>query len=213
MCGIMALTELQYHYRSRQGNLITIENLRGVLPHTKRKRAPVALLLYVGIVESRERHDATRGVCALPFLIALRFLRLRLPLAIISGLRRVGGMRISSIGVYSIVVYNLSLVIGRLNFITTTTNFYLPPQKNLIIPYKPFYANILGGVELRINMNLYFIYLLKTYREVLEEPRPEDVRRDFWKNTPLLLVLLARGVVVLLPRAFATADTRVTRIA
>lgn len=29
-----------------------------------------------------------------------------------------------------------------------------------------------------------------TYREMLKEPRPEDVRRDFRKDTSFLLVLL-----------------------
>lgn len=51
-----------------------------------------------------------------------------------------------------------------------------------------------------------------TYREMLKEPRPEDVRRNLRKDTPLLLVLLARRVVVFLARALATTDTRVTRV-
>lgn len=51
-----------------------------------------------------------------------------------------------------------------------------------------------------------------TYREMLKEPRPEDVRRDLRKNTSLLLVLLARRVIVFLARSLATTDTRVTRV-
>lgn len=51
-----------------------------------------------------------------------------------------------------------------------------------------------------------------TYREMLKEPRPEDVRRDLRKDTPLLLVLLARRIVVFLASALATTDTRVTRV-
>lgn len=51
-----------------------------------------------------------------------------------------------------------------------------------------------------------------TYRKMLKEPRPEDVRRNLRKDTPLLLVLLARRVVVFLARALATTDTRVTRV-
>lgn len=51
-----------------------------------------------------------------------------------------------------------------------------------------------------------------TYRQVLKQPRPEDVGRDLGKDAPLLLVLLARRVVVLLAGALAAADTRVTRV-
>jgi len=51
-----------------------------------------------------------------------------------------------------------------------------------------------------------------TYREMLKEPRPEDVRRNLGEDTPLLLVLLARRIVVFLARALATTDTRVTRV-
>lgn len=48
---------------------------------------------------------------------------------------------------------------------------------------------------------------------MLEEPRPEDVRRHFGEDAALLLVLLAVRVVVLFPRALAAADAGVTRIA
>lgn len=51
-----------------------------------------------------------------------------------------------------------------------------------------------------------------THREMLKEPRPEDVRRDFRKDTPFLLVFLARRIVVFLARTFAATDTRVTRV-
>lgn len=51
-----------------------------------------------------------------------------------------------------------------------------------------------------------------TYREMLKEPRPEDVRRNLRKDTPLLLVLLARRVIVFLARTLTTTDTRVTRV-
>lgn len=51
-----------------------------------------------------------------------------------------------------------------------------------------------------------------TYREMLKEPRPEDVRRNLRKDTPLLLVLLARRVVVFLASTLAATDTRVTRV-
>jgi len=47
---------------------------------------------------------------------------------------------------------------------------------------------------------------------MLKEPRPEDVRRNLGEDTPLLLVLLARRIVVFLARALATTDTRVTRV-
>lgn len=51
-----------------------------------------------------------------------------------------------------------------------------------------------------------------TYREVLKQPSPEDVRRDLREDTPLLLVFLTRRVVVLLAGTLATSDTRVTRV-
>lgn len=51
-----------------------------------------------------------------------------------------------------------------------------------------------------------------TYREMLKEPRPEDVRRYLREDTSLLLVFLSRRIVVFLSRALATADTRVTRV-
>lgn len=51
-----------------------------------------------------------------------------------------------------------------------------------------------------------------TYREMLKEPRPEDVRRDFGKDTPFLLVFLARRIVVFLSRTLPATDTRVTRV-
>lgn len=53
---------------------------------------------------------------------------------------------------------------------------------------------------------------VNTYREVLKQPRPEDVGRHFGEDTPLLLILLTRRVVVFLAGALATADTRVTRV-
>lgn len=49
-------------------------------------------------------------------------------------------------------------------------------------------------------------------REVLKQPRPEDIGRDFGEDAPLLLVLLTRRIVVFLTGALAAADTRVTRI-
>lgn len=55
-------------------------------------------------------------------------------------------------------------------------------------------------------------YRKKTYREMLKEPRPEDVRRDFRKDTPFLLIFLARRIVVFLSRTLAATDTRVTRV-
>lgn len=51
-----------------------------------------------------------------------------------------------------------------------------------------------------------------THREMLEQPRPEDVGRDLGEDSSLLLVLLARRIVVFLARALATTDTRVTRV-
>lgn len=51
-----------------------------------------------------------------------------------------------------------------------------------------------------------------TYREVLKQPRPEDIGRHFGEDTSLLLVLLTRRVVVFLAGALAAADTRVTRV-
>lgn len=51
-----------------------------------------------------------------------------------------------------------------------------------------------------------------TYREVLKQPRPEDIGRDFGEDAPLLLVLLTRRIVVFLTGALAAADTRVTRV-
>lgn len=35
-------------------------------------------------------------------------------------------------------------------------------------------------------------YMQNTYREVLKQPRPEDIGRDFGEDAPLLLVLLTR---------------------
>lgn len=49
-------------------------------------------------------------------------------------------------------------------------------------------------------------------RKMLKEPRPEDVRRNLRKNTPFLLVFLSCRIVVLLTRALAATDTRVTRV-
>lgn len=49
-------------------------------------------------------------------------------------------------------------------------------------------------------------------REVLKQPRPEDVGRDLGEDAPLLLVLLTRRIVVFLAGALAAADTRVTRV-
>lgn len=51
-----------------------------------------------------------------------------------------------------------------------------------------------------------------TYREVLKQPRPEDIGRHFGEDASLLLVLLTRRVVVFLAGALAAADTRVTRV-
>lgn len=51
-----------------------------------------------------------------------------------------------------------------------------------------------------------------TYREVLKQPRPEDIGRHFGEDASLLLILLTRRVVVFLAGALATADTRVTRV-
>lgn len=51
-----------------------------------------------------------------------------------------------------------------------------------------------------------------THREMLEQPRPEDVGRDLGEDSSLLLVLLARRIIVLLASALATTDTRVTRV-
>lgn len=51
-----------------------------------------------------------------------------------------------------------------------------------------------------------------TYREVLKQPRPEDVGRHFGEDTPLLLILLTRRVVVFLAGTLAASDTRVTRV-
>lgn len=51
-----------------------------------------------------------------------------------------------------------------------------------------------------------------TYREMLKEPRPEDVRRYLREDTSFLLVFLSRRIIVFLSRALATADTRVTRV-
>lgn len=47
---------------------------------------------------------------------------------------------------------------------------------------------------------------------MLKQPRPEDVGRDLGKDTPFLLVLLTRRIVVFLAGALAAADTRVTRV-
>lgn len=55
-------------------------------------------------------------------------------------------------------------------------------------------------------------YMQNTYREVLKQPRPEDIGRDFGEDAPLLLVLLTRRIVVFLTGALAAADTRVTRV-
>lgn len=49
-------------------------------------------------------------------------------------------------------------------------------------------------------------------REVLKQPRPENVGRDFRKDSSLLLVLLTRRIVVFLARALATADARIARV-
>lgn len=51
-----------------------------------------------------------------------------------------------------------------------------------------------------------------TYREMLKQPRPEDVGRNFGKDTTFLLVLLTRRIVVFLARPLAATDTRVTRV-
>lgn len=51
-----------------------------------------------------------------------------------------------------------------------------------------------------------------THREMLEQPRPEDVCRDLGEDASLLLVLLARRIVVLLARPLAATDARVTRV-
>lgn len=55
-------------------------------------------------------------------------------------------------------------------------------------------------------------YMQNTYREVLKQPRPEDICRHFGEDAPLLLVLLTRRIVVFLTGALAAADTRVTRV-
>lgn len=47
---------------------------------------------------------------------------------------------------------------------------------------------------------------------MLKQPRPEDVGRHFGKDTPLLLILLTRRIVVFLSGTLAAANTRVTRI-
>lgn len=53
---------------------------------------------------------------------------------------------------------------------------------------------------------------VNTYRKMLKQPRPEDVGRHFGKDTPLLLILLTRRIVVFLSGTLAAANTRVTRI-
>lgn len=47
---------------------------------------------------------------------------------------------------------------------------------------------------------------------MLKQPRPEDVGCHFGKDTPLLLILLTRRIVVFLSGTLAAANTRVTRI-
>lgn len=51
-----------------------------------------------------------------------------------------------------------------------------------------------------------------TYREMLKEPRPEDVRRNLRKDTPFLLVFLSCRIVIFLACTLAATDTRVTRV-
>lgn len=48
---------------------------------------------------------------------------------------------------------------------------------------------------------------------MLKEPRSEDICSNFGENTTFLLVLLSIRIIVFFPRAFTTADARVTRIA
>jgi hypothetical protein len=47
---------------------------------------------------------------------------------------------------------------------------------------------------------------------VLKEPRPEDVGGHLGEDAPLLLVLLAIGVVILLARALPGPDAGVARV-
>jgi len=51
-----------------------------------------------------------------------------------------------------------------------------------------------------------------TYRKMLKEPRPEDVRRNFRKDTSFLLVFLSWRIVIFLARALAATNARVTRV-
>lgn len=51
-----------------------------------------------------------------------------------------------------------------------------------------------------------------TYRQVLEQPRSEDVGGHLWEDTAFLLVLLAIGIVVLLPGTLAAAYASVARV-
>lgn len=65
----------------------------------------------------------------------------------------------------------------------------------------------------RVLRQLFFLVFRGVWmREMLKEPRPEDVRRNFRKDTPFLLVFLARRIVVFLARTLAATDTRVTRV-
>lgn len=67
--------------------------------------------------------------------------------------------------------------------------------------------------QARVLRQLFFLVFRGVgMREMLKEPRPEDVRRNLRKDTPLLLVLLARRVVVFLASTLAATDTRVTRV-
>lgn len=68
----------------------------------------------------------------------------------------------------------------------------------------------IGGFQ--VTLSMVKMNYLCTYREVLEEPRPEDVRRHLRENSSLFLILLTRRIVVLFTGSFPATDTRVTRI-
>lgn len=77
--------------------------------------------------------------------------------------------------------------------------------------YKPVVH--LKNRQPRVLCQLFFLVFRRIWmREMLKEPRPEDVRRNFRKDTPFLLVFLARRIVVFLSRPLAATDTRVTRV-
>lgn len=51
-----------------------------------------------------------------------------------------------------------------------------------------------------------------THRQMLEQPRSQDICCNLWENSSFLLVLFAVGVVVLLAGALPAAYTSVTRV-